>query len=80
MPSKELLDSSKRDLREKLESKKLGRLKRLLRLRDRNNSKLPESKEKRKLRESSLKEKLPSLSMRRELNKKDSSEKQDFWK
>ena len=52
----------------------------MLRLRDRNSSKLPESKEKKKLRELSLKEKQPSLSTKRELNKKDSSEKQDSWK
>lgn len=52
----------------------------MLRLRDRDSSRLQEWKEKKKLRESKLKDKLPLLSTRRELNKKDSKGKQDFWK
>ena len=80
MPLKEVLDLNKRDSKEKLESRKLERLKRLLKLRDRDSSKFIEWKEKKKQRESKLKDKLPLLSTRKELNKKNSKGKQDSWK
>lgn len=71
---RELLDSSKSESKERRESRKLGRLRRLLRPRGRDSSKLPEWKGRKRSRESSLKGKLPLLSTRRESSKKDKKE------
>lgn len=57
--------------------KKQDRLKKLLKLRDKDNLSFTELKERKRLKRSGWREKPQLLSMRKELNKKDSKESKD---